>query len=105
MQVEWKQQARQEVRAAVIYGAEHFGERTAISFYRQIRIQAELLASHPKLGILEPLLSDRKHQYRSLIVHKHHKLVYYIDEQKDTIYIADLWDMRREPSRLSNRLG
>lgn len=104
MQVEWKKQAQREVRATVIYGVEHFGERTAILFYQKIKMWAERLETHPELGSPETLLTGRKHLYRSLIVHEHHKLIYYIDERKQTIYIADLWDMRREPSRLSKRL-
>ena len=28
---------------------------------------------------------------------KYFKLIYYIDESRQTIYIADLWDTRREP--------
>ncbi|MCD8092738.1 MAG: type II toxin-antitoxin system RelE/ParE family toxin [Bacteroides sp.] len=104
MQVEWKKQAQREVRAVVIYGVENFGERTAVLFYQKIKLWAERLVTHPELGSPEPLLAARIRLYRSLIVSEHHKLIYYIDEQKQIIYIADLWDMRREPSRLSRRL-
>lgn len=104
MQVEWKKQAQREVRAAVIYGVEHFGERAAIMFYQKIKMWAERLVMYPELGSAEPLLANRKHLYRSLIVHEHHKLIYYIDEKKQIVYIVDLWDMRRESSRLSKRL-
>ena len=97
MQVEWKKQAQREVRAVVIYSVEHFGERTALLFYQKIKMWAERLVIHPELA-------GRKRLYRSLIVHEHHKLIYYIDEIRQIVYITDLWDMRREPSRLSKRL-
>jgi hypothetical protein len=49
---------------------------------------------NPLLGKREFLLEDRRdHVYRSLLVHKHFKVVYYIDES----YIVALWDVRREP--------
>lgn len=41
---------------------------------------------------------------RSLVVHEHFKLIYYIDLPHNTLYIADLWDTRREPSRLAEPL-
>lgn len=104
MQVEWKKQAQREVRAVVIYSVEHFGERTALLFYQKIKMWAERLVIHPELGSPEPLLAGRKRLYRSLIVHERHKLIYYIDEIRQIVYITDLWDMRREPSRLSKRL-
>ncbi len=104
MQVEWKRRAQREVEAAIVYGVDNFGERVAIQFYQRVKMWAERLTQHPEIGSPEPLLEGRKYLYRSLIVHKHHKLIYYIDEVKQTVYIADLWDMRREPSRLSRRI-
>lgn len=55
MQVEWKKHAQREVRAAVIYGVEHFGERAATMFYQKIKMWAERLVMHPELGSAEPL--------------------------------------------------
>ena len=37
-----------------------------------------------------------------MVVHEHYKLVYYINEAKDRIVIADLWDTRQEPRQLAN---
>ena len=54
------------------------------------------------MGLVEPLLEGRNKVYRSLVIHKLYKLVYYVDEE--TIYIADLWDVRRDPDRLIARL-
>ena len=44
-------------------------------------------------------MAGRKAQYRSMVIHKHFKLVYRIDEQRQVIRIAALWDTRREPRR------
>lgn len=96
----WKKRAERQLEIATTQGYKLFGERIAGNFYWQIKRQSFLLASHPHLGAIEPLLKDRQRSYRSLVVHKHFKLVYYIDEKKETLYIIALWDTRREPATL-----
>ena len=61
-----------------------------------------LLAANPRLGITEPLLAGRKREYRSIVVHKLFKLVYYVKDE--TLYIAALWDTRREPRAQADNL-
>lgn len=55
------------------------------------------------MGKIEPLLAGRPQNFRSLVIHKHYKLIYYIDE--DTIYIAALIDTRADPDSLAEKLG
>ena len=31
-------------------------------------------------------------------------LIYYYNETTDTVHIADIWDMRRNPAKLANRI-
>ena len=47
------------------------------------------------MGLKEPLLRGLKREYRSVVVHRNCKLVYYVEG--DILYIAALWDTRREP--------
>lgn len=47
---------------------------------------------------IEPLLQERKEVFRSLVVRKNYKVIYYI--QNTIIYIADIWDCRQDPDRL-----
>ena len=42
------------------------------------------------------LLEDMPIVYRSLVVHKHYKLIYHIEAE--TIYVAALFDTRRDPA-------
>ena len=95
MQVTWNKKALTQLDAVVRYGTREFGERTAQRLYAHIMSYEPLLAANPRLGVEEPLLAGRKRQYRSLVVHKLFKLVYYVKD--DTLYIAALWDTRREP--------
>ena len=36
---------------------------------------------------------------------KRFKLIYYYSESSDTVHVADIWDTKREPSKLGNRIG
>ena len=97
MQVTWNKKALNQLDAVMAYGRQEFGERAVQRLYTRIMSYEPLLAANPRLGIAEPLLAGRKRAYRSIVVHKLFKLVYYINEAKQAIYIAALWDTRREP--------
>ena len=49
----------------------------------------------PTMGVIDPLFAHRKQTYRSLIVRRLNKIVYYV--KGDTLHIAAFWDTRREP--------
>ncbi|MCD8182100.1 MAG: type II toxin-antitoxin system RelE/ParE family toxin [Bacteroides sp.] len=89
---------------ATTQGSKLFGERIAAKFYWQVKRDSILLATHPHLGAVEPLLENRRRAYRSFVVHEHFKLVYYIDEKQQILYIVALWDTRREPSTLAKQI-
>ena len=55
----------------------------------------------PSLGKIEPLLADRSRLYRSVVLTRQNKIIYYI--QDDTVYIVDFWDTRREPEEQANK--
>lgn len=102
MKYQWRKQAETQMAKEVRYCQQHFGARVAMRFIESVDKQVKLLGLQPYMGKIEPLLIDRKrHQYRSLVIHEHFKLIHYIDQPNDTLYIADLWDTRREPSRLT----
>lgn len=98
MQVIWTTQAQEQVKLAMNYCKATFGTRILIRFSNQLKDDVIRLSNNPFMGPLEPLLKGRKVAYRSLVIHKLYKLVYYVDNE--TIYIADLWDVRRDPERL-----
>lgn len=104
MTCEWRKKAEKELIKVSMYCAEYFGKHIAEKFIDAIDQQVERLTLHPELGFPEPLLSGRRRNYRSLIVSGHFKIVYYYDENKDTVFIVDLWDTRREPQSLSQRI-
>ena len=92
------------MRKAAAYCATEFGRTVAYDFLDSVDRQVNLLAEFPEIGKVEPLLKDRKLVYRSLVVHKFFKLIYYVNEKKQRIVIADLWDTRREPTAQAARI-
>jgi plasmid stabilization system protein ParE len=80
------------------YLHENDAPRAAAKLIGQFRKSAENLANNPNLGIVEPLLAVYPNSYRSLIVRKRHKLIYYVEGE--TIYIDTIYDCRQQPSRL-----
>ena len=104
MQVKWDNRAMKRLDKATEYGLYKFGEITSIRFYQKIRSYDSLLSEHPRLGKVEPLLIGRRFEYRSLVVHEHYKLIYYINEVKGRIVVSDFWDVRQEPQYLAEEV-
>ena len=101
MRIIWQSEARTHVRAAFAYGKKVFGLRVAIRFREELKSSSYRLSTHPYIGVKELALSDKDISYRSLVVHPHYKLIYWVDEERDTVFIAALWDTRRNPDNLS----
>jgi plasmid stabilization system protein ParE len=76
----------------------HVNERAAVETYNAILDKAELLSSFPQIARIEPLLVGASKQFRALLVKKLYKVIYYIEGE--TIYIATVWDCRRNPVAL-----
>lgn len=57
------------------------------------------LQKHPELGQIDPLLQERKEQFRFIIV-SHHKIIYWINSAKKRIEIITVFDTRQNPQKL-----
>lgn len=101
-EVEWSKKANRSRVSILAYGAQAFGVEIVQQLNDRIEDYVSRLAGNPLMGAIEPLLSNRRLEYHSLVVHEHYKLVYRIEEPR--IYIVDLWDTRREPNELSRRI-
>lgn len=96
----YRAKARRDLGRIYMYGVKEFGIRTAEKMMHQIDYCVLLLSLNPKLGKVEPILVGHRYEYRSLVVHPHFKLIYYINKDKDRIVITNLWDTRQEPQAL-----
>ena len=95
MKVKWTPLAKSAVRDTARYIREQFGLKAKADFMQDVHQTSQFLGLNPNIGKVEPLLVDRSVMYRSIVVNRLNKIVYYIDN--DHIEIADFWDTRREP--------
>ena len=101
MNVIWHAQAEEALIDAAVYIQNHFGKRFREKFVGSVRQTEHALRLNPYLGKLEPLLMNRVREYRSIVVGTLNKIIYYVDS--DVIYVADFWDVRREPKTLAEQ--
>jgi len=71
----------------------------AADIYNDILDESAMLANFPQIAAIEPLLSKYKEEYRSLVVRRNYKVIYYIDSEK-TIYVVGVFDCRQNPKEL-----
>ncbi len=95
MKAKWTPYAQRQRKETARYIATVFGRKAAGNFHRNIREWVASIVRNPCIGLREPLMTERPEGFRSVVVHRNCKLVYYVDG--DTVYIADVWDTRREP--------
>lgn len=100
VEVVWRKTAQNQRVRLLEYIRSEFGIHAALHAYSNIKHHEVLLSRHPHLGEIEQLLISKRLEYRSLVIHKYTKLVYYVNEKKGILYISALWDTRREPSAL-----
>lgn len=76
MQTIIRETARKQLEIAIKQSQQTFGVAVATKFYNRFMEYARRLSTNTELGFPEPLLSDRRRNYRSLIINEHFKLVY-----------------------------
>ena len=102
MKVSWSKRAAKSAQTNATYIYKEFGRQASQKFLLEIAHVSKLLEENPYLGPIEPLLMYKKKQYRSIVVNRLNKMVYYI--KGETIRVAAVWDTRKEPNTLSNQL-
>ena len=100
MQIEWLPSALVGLRDTLDYGLTTFGESVVRQFYRQLDKTSTLLLANPRMGKREPLTLPIRQKVRSIVFHRHYKLVYYVEG--DLIRIVALFDTRRNPTSLGD---
>jgi plasmid stabilization system protein ParE len=73
--------------------------QSAADIYNDILDESVMLARFPRMGAIEPLLLEFVEEYRFIIVRRHYKMVYYIDNET-TIYVVAVFDCRQKPEKL-----
>ena len=73
-------------------------KKIAINTYNTILNEIDFLVKHPKMAAIESLLEDFPHTYRSLVVMRKYKVIYFIENE--IIHISAIWDCRQNPDSL-----
>lgn len=102
MKVSWSKRAAKSAQTTATFIYKEFGNKASQKFLLEIAHVSQLLEDNPYLGPIEPLLLNKKKQYRSIVVNRLNKMVYYVNGE--TIRIAAVWDTRKEPESQADEL-
>ena len=95
MKIVWDPSAYKELCNIQGYILRKFGQTAQQKYTQDVENITTALLSMPQYGKIDPLFMNRKRSYRSIIIRKLSKLVYYVDGE--TIHIAAMWDVRKDP--------
>ena len=73
-------------------------------FLGRVKRCNQSLVDNPYMGKLEPLLEYLPLSLRTFVLHPYYKIVYYVNEFEDCIYVITLWDSRRDPEEYVKEL-
>lgn len=102
MRLEWAVSFNKEYENIFACSKDYYGVNRLIELNRKLKQTEHLLLTNPYLGKKEITLANHELAYRSILLSKPFKLIYTISE--DCIYLVDIWDTRREPTKLEERL-
>ena len=104
MKIKWKLQARASLRQIANYIKVNFDNNAVIKYRSAVEQQLKVLESFPDIGAPDPLFSDRATTYRSVLVNRLSKMVYFVDYDNNNIVIAAFWDCRQDPNNQASQV-
>ena len=66
-----------------------------IAIKHQLRLMPERYSFVPEL--------QKWRKYRGAIIMENFKIIYFYNEEKDILWLVDLWDLRQDPRKLNLR--
>ncbi len=102
LKIYWTNFAKSELRKIFNYYKEEADLEIAKKLVNNIVKSTLKLSNQPYIGVKEPLLEDRKQEFRYL-VHKNYKIIYWYNKEKSRIDIADVFDTRQNPIKIITR--
>jgi toxin ParE1/3/4 len=100
MKVVWSQFAEDQLDEIYAFYLDQAGEKIAGNLISSIINHPKYLINYPKAGQVENLLLERETEYR-YIVFKNYKIIFSIDQELQLIKIADVFDTRQNPIKIS----
>jgi len=96
---EW---ADQKIQYTALYIQSMFGVKARMEFQQDFHRIIKLLRDNPNLGPVESALEEAPTTYRSIVVNRLNKIIYWINN--GVIEIVDFGDTRMEPESLARQL-
>ena len=94
--------AKQQIRQTAKYIRKEFGKKRRDEFMQEVRQTRVLIENSPNIGSVEPLLGELPEMYRGYVMNHLNKIIYCVRDE--VIVIVDLWDVRRDPSKLAEEV-
>lgn len=99
----WSPTAAKSLDKTIDYIIDNFGASAALKFIAKIEQWDSWISENPEMARIEPmLLHHKKHEYRSVVIKPHSKIILF--SSPEGVQIADLWDMRQKPQTLIKKL-
>lgn len=95
MVIIWLPEARSHLKEIYLFHKENRSLKIAVEVRLEIYSSVTILKKFPQMASIEVFSSKTTKEYRSLVVSKYFKVVYYIDEEK--IYVSAIFDCRQAP--------
>ena len=102
MSIIWSDRAfvrRQAIEDYILFS---FGYMAHAKYVEAVEEWKKIVLANPYIGKEEPILAGMRKQYRSYVIAKLTKCIYYIEG--DFIVFVDWWDTRRSTSNLTQGL-
>ena len=105
MKIAWTIRAQKRVIEMLEYSQQEFGNKAADRLARTIEQKTLQLINNPFRGPVELILAKEKQiSCRYLLVNPY-KIIYYVDEKEETIFIVTLFHTHQHPSKLNREVG
>ena len=99
MDIIWLPEAEDALDRIFLFYVEK-SETVAKNILKEIYKSVQLLEKYPYIASKEMYLENAGYEYLSLVVCKIFKIIYRVDEQKQQVVIATVWDCRQNPESM-----
>ena len=94
---------KKEIKKSIEYALQEFGLKTARKWQTQYKEIKRLLEFMPKRYPIVAHFRNETMEFRGAIIMKNFKIIYFYNEEKDILWLVDLWDLRQDPRKLNMR--
>ena len=103
LEIKWTNFAKSELKNIYDYYKENISRSTSSKIVNGITNDATILENHPKIGPIEELLKGKKEDFRYLLSKRNYKIIYWINQNNNSIEIVDVFDVRQNPIKMNTK--